>query len=357
MELKQNCRYGIVVPTSMGIRLTPAGQQPTYASDLFSMQATSAESNVATICASLGVPVKALTTLIKDDPISLFIRNDLARRGIEVEARETVKEGPWGVRHQINFSDTGFGSRGPRVSSDRAGEVGRELSAGDFDLERLFAAEGVQILHMSGLISAISENTARLCLDLARAAKKNGTLVSFDLNYRASFWKGREEELRETFTNIALMSDILIGNEEDFQQALGVEGPALEEGVAGNAVEQFKAMIGRAEKMFPGVRLFANTLREVVSANEHLWGALVKEAGKWHHIEPRPIRVLDRIGGGDAFVGGLLYGILRGWGTDAAAKFGWAAGAMAVTLLTDYVMAPSEDILWDIWHGNARVKR
>jgi 2-dehydro-3-deoxygluconokinase len=227
----------------------------------------------------------------------------------------------------------------------------------DFDIERIFGEEGVQIVHLSGLIGALSPETSKFCLELARAAKKYGTKISFDLNYRASFWKGREKELREMFTEIASVSDILIGNEEDFQLCLGIEGPEAGGKGIQEKIDGFKEMITRVKKTFPNASVFATTLREVKSANEHLWGAIMLAEDEWQVIEPRKITVLDRIGGGDGFVGGLLYGILKGWPSEKWAQFGWATGAMATTFLTDYAQPADEDMVWSIWSGNARVKR
>ena len=218
-------RYALVVPTSMGVRITPINRQPVHISHEFYMQATSAETNVASVAASLGLPVKVLTTFVEGSPIAQFIKNDLRSRGMEYEGKEVPQGDPWGYRHQFNIADSGFGLRGPRVQNDRAGEVGRTLKVEDFDLERIFGAEGVEILHLSGLIAALSPETSRFCVELARAAKTYGTKISFDLNHRASFWKGREEELHAAFHEIASLSDILIGNEEDFQLCLKVKGP------------------------------------------------------------------------------------------------------------------------------------
>ena len=350
-------KYALLVPTSMGIRLTPVGAQPFHCSDTFQMQATSAESNVASIASYLGLPVKVLTAFVKGSPVSHFIRDNLKSRRMDVEGPEFDQGGPWGFRHQINMADSGWGSRGPRVHNDRAGEVARELCADDFDLERIFAEEGVEIVHLSGLIAALSSKTSRLCLDIAQAAKENGSLISFDPNHRASFWAGREEELGRAFAEIASRADILIGNEEDFQLCLGIKGP--ESGGQGleEKIDGFKEMIGRVQAAYPDARYFGTTLREVVSANCHLWGALVTDSREWEIIRPREIGVLDRIGGGDGFVGGLLYGILKGWDVKQCARFGWASGALAATMLTDYAQPADEDQLWSIWEGNARVKR
>jgi 2-dehydro-3-deoxygluconokinase len=357
IQLKKDCRYALLVPTSIGVRITPVNHQPVHASHLYEMHVSSAETNVASISSFLGLPVKVLTTFVKGSPIAGFIKNNLRSRHIDYEGPEVEQGGPWGYRHQFNIADSGYGSRGPRVLNDRAGEVGRTLNAKDFDLERIFGKEGVQIVHLSGLIAALSPDTSNFCLEIARVAKKYGTLVSFDLNHRATFWKGREDELHATFTEIASLSDILIGNEEDFQLCLGIAGPEAGGKGIQQKIEGFKEMIGRVRSKFPNASVFANTLREVVSANEHMWGAIVLEGDNWHVIEPRRIQVLDRIGGGDGFVGGLLYAILKGMPPEKWAPFAWASGALATTFSTDYAQPADEEMIWSIWEGNARVKR
>ena len=158
MEFKENAKYALVVPTSMGVRITPQNRQPVHVSRLFTMQATSAESNVLGVSASLGLRTKVLTTFVKDSPIARFIKDDLSRRHIEYEGAEVDQGGPWGYRHQFNIADCGYGKRGPRVTNDRAGEVGRTLNVKDFDLKKLFGEDGVKILHISGLIAAMSRD-------------------------------------------------------------------------------------------------------------------------------------------------------------------------------------------------------
>lgn len=357
IDLRPDAQTALLTATSMGVRLTPKDGQPFHTATTLEIQVTSAETNVVSVSSFLGLPVKVLTKFVKGSPVSQLIRDNLASRHIQVEGPSVDQGGPWGHRHQFNLADSGFGSRGPRVQNDRAGEVGRTLSIDDFDLDRVFGREGVGIVHLSGLIAALSPETGRFCLEIARAAKKHGTLISFDLNHRASFWKDREEELSGIFREIASVSDILVGNEEDFQLCLGVEGPeAGGEGLAGK-IDNFKGMIGNAKRAYPNTSVFATTLREVVHANHHLWGCILSVGDEWHVVEPRDIYVQDRIGGGDGFVGGLLYAILRGWDTAQWAQFGWASGALAASLLTDYGQPADEDQIWSLWHGNARVKR
>jgi 2-dehydro-3-deoxygluconokinase len=357
MDLRKNAAWAIIVPTSMGVRLTPHNGQPVHSSHTFTLEATSAETNVAAISSFLGLPVKVLTAFVAESPIAALIKNDLAARHMAYEGPEVPQGSAWGYRHQFNIADSGYGNRGPRVQNDRAGEVGRTLNVKDFDLDRILGEEGAQILHLSGVIAALSPDASQFCLELARAASKHGTRISFDLNYRASFWEGREDELREIFGAIAGVSDILIGNEEDFQLALGVQGPEPGGDEVSAKIDSFKEMIGRVHDAYPNASYFANTLREVVNANQHMWGGLIFADGAFYVAEPREIGVLDRIGGGDGFVGGMLYGILRGWEPEKCLQFGWATGALAATFLTDYAVPADEAQVWSIWKGIARVKR
>ncbi len=349
--------YDIIVPTSMGIRITPFEREPVHTSELFKIQVTSAESNVITPGASLGLRTKVLTAFVKGSPIARQIQNDLRKRNIEYDGPELDQGGPWGLRHQINIADSGFGLRAPKVQNDRAGEVGRELSVEYFDLEKLFIQDGVKLVHISGLIAALSPGSGQFCLEIARKAKESGSKISFDLNHRASFWKSRETELSAVFKEIAELSDILIGNEEDFQLALGIEGPKAGGDDLNAKIKNFKEMIQVVEKKYPNAQIVATTLREVVSANEHLWGAIMKTEKGFLVELPRQIQVHDRIGGGDGFVGGLLYGILSGKTYEQAFQFGWANGALTATLLNDYSQPMDEEEVMSVYQGNARVRR
>ena len=357
LTVKSNVKYALACVTSMGVRITPADRMAVHNSNQFYLQATSAETNVLNVTSSLGKSCLAMTKFVEGSPIAAFIKAQLRARNISCEGPDVPQGGPWGYRHQFNIADSGFGLRAPRVWNDRAGEVGRTICPEDFDLERIFAREGVGILHLSGLIAAMSPETTETCLRLAEIAKENGTLVSFDLNYRATFWKGREEELREAFHRIASLADILIGNEEDFQLCLGFTGPEAGGKDLSAKIGSFKAMIGQVRAKYPNARAYATTLRQVISANEHLWGAILCADGEWFVEEPRPIPVLDRIGGGDGFSGGLLYGVLSGWEPEKWLQFGWASGVLAASSLNDYAEPADEKQVWDVYKGNARVQR
>jgi 2-dehydro-3-deoxygluconokinase len=341
----------------MGVRITPVDDQPVHVCDHFTLQATSAETNVASIAGYLGLPTLVLTNFVAGSPISAFIKSDLRRRGLSYRGADLPQGGPWGHRHQFNIADRGFGDRAPRVWNDRAGEVGRELRVEDFDLDALFGDEGVKILHLSGLVAALSPSTSRFCVELAQAARRHGTVISMDMNYRASFWAGRHSELSRAFADIASLCDILIGNEEDFQLCLGIKGPNPGGEGLGAQIDSFQDMIGAVRAAYPGAQFVATTLREVVSANRHLWGMVVYGDSQFHVAPPRCIEVRDRIGGGDGSVGGMLYGILQGWSAEKSMQFGWATGALAAASTTDYALPADEDQVWAIWNGNARVQR
>lgn len=357
LNIRTEAKYALACVTSMGVRITPEDRMAVHNSNHFYLQATSAETNVLNVSSSLGMPCVALTKFVEGSPIAEFIKSQLRARNIYFEGPDVPQGGPWGYRHQFNIADSGFGMRAPRVWNDRAGEIGRTISAGDYDIDRIFGKEGVEILHISGLIAAMSEQTTAACIALAEAAKKYGTLVSFDLNYRATFWKGREAELRSAFHAIASTADILIGNEEDFQLCLGFKGPEAGGKEISSKIDSFKAMIDQVREKYPNAKAYATTLRQVISANEHLWGALMWADGQWFYEEQREIQVLDRIGGGDGFTGGVLYAVLRGWEPEKWIQFGWATGVLAASSLNDYAEPADEKQVWDIYKGNARVQR
>lgn len=358
LKIKGNYRWAAVAPSSLGLRITPTERQTVAVSENYFMQATSAETNVLNVLSSLGEETLTLTAFVEGSPLSAFIRRKLRERGISYRGPALDQGGPWGYRHQFNVADAGFGVRGPVVWNDRAGEVGRELEASFYDLEELFQREGAAFLHLSGLIAALSEKTSRLCVELARCAKKNGTAVSFDMNYRASFWEGREKELREHFEELASLSDVLAGADlaaYDYDLALldrGPEGETVEE-----RLDFFGRLLDRVHAACPNAAVTLMSYREVLSANRHVFGAVMDYEGRRYTAEPRPIEVLDRIGGGDGLLGGLLYGLLKGRSPEDCLALGWAAGALAVTERTDYASPESEAQLMRIWNGNAKVRR
>ena len=243
MKVKKNAKYAVACVSSMGLRITPENRMAVHNSNRFYLQATSAETNVLNVTSSLGRECLVLTRFVEGSPMAAFIKAQLRSRNIAYVGPDVPQGGPWGFRHQFNIADSGFGLRAPRVWNDRAGEVGRTLDAKDYDTKKLFGKDGVQVLHLSGLIAAMSPETTKCCLKLAADAKKYGVLVSFDLNYRATFWKGREAELSKAFHKIASVADILVGNEEDFQLCLGFKGPEAGGKDLKGKIDRFKEMI------------------------------------------------------------------------------------------------------------------
>ena len=307
MKNKNKKKYAVACVTSMGLRITPENRMAVHNSNRFLLQATSAESNVLNVTSSLGRECLALTRFVEGSPMAAFIKAQLRARNIAYEAKEVPQGGPWGYRHQFNIADSGFGLRAPRVWNDRAGEVGRTLDPKDYDVKRIFGEEGVEILHLSGLIAAMSPETTKCCLAIAKAAKKYGTLVSFDLNYRATFWKGREAELRKAFHQIARVADILVGNEEDFQLCLGFKGPEAGGKDLAAKIESFKAMITQVVKKYPNAKMCGTTLRQVITANDLLRRQVVRrgaasDRGDGSHRRRRrlhgrtPLRRAQRLG-------------------------------------------------------------
>ncbi|MCF7925606.1 MAG: sugar kinase [Candidatus Izimaplasma sp.] len=354
MKLKTKAYYDIIAPTSMGLRMSPLTNQETIqTSSHYRMQATSAESNVLTLGAALGLKTKVLTAFVEDSLLSQYIKQDLNRRNIDFDDNDKTQNGPWGVRHQINFVDPGYGLRGPRVHNDRAGEVGKMLSIKDIDLADLFINKGVKILHISGLFLALSKTSAEVCLTLAKWAQKHDTKVCFDVNYRASFWANRPNELRQIFKEIIALSDILIGGVYDLEQTINLK----QEDSSIDAVKHYQLTVKKMQEQYPNIELFASTTRIVDNSNSHQLGAMIDLDDIFEMITPKPISVFDRIGGGDAFVGGLLYGLLTDMSVKEMLCFGWASGVFAVSIPDDFVMPHNTTQLWDIWHQNVRVKR
>lgn len=353
MELRPDARWAVAVPTSVGVRLTPEDHHGVHHATRFRMQATSAETNAASVASFLGLPVAVLTNFVEGSPIAAFIKADLRSRGMTLFGPDIPAGGPWGHRHQFNLADTGYGARGPRVWNDRAGEVGRELDAADFDLDQIFDVDGVQVVHLSGMVASLSPKSVEFSREVARRANASGTVVSFDLNYRASLWEGREAELRSAFEEIAATAGILFGNSHAFRDCLGIE--ILPDGT--DAVVQSRAAIDALRSAYPRAEWVGASIRESESASRHRWGLVLWGNGGFEVADPREIDVLDRIGGGDGAAGGLLYGILKGWSAERCLQFAWATGVLASTTLDDHASPADEAQIWSIWAGNAAVQR
>jgi 2-dehydro-3-deoxygluconokinase len=279
---------------------------------------------------------------------------------MDFEGPQIPQGGPWGYRHQINVADSGFGLRGPRVWNDRAGEVGREMKLADFDLERIFGEEGVKLMHLSGLIASLSRETGEFCVALAKTAKKYGTIVSYDLNYRPSMWSaiGGLEKAQAVNKEIAQYVDVMIGNEEDFTACLGFEIEGNDENLKELNIDGYKKMINEAVKTYPNFKAVATTLREVKTATVNDWSALCWAGGEIYKAKDyKGLEILDRVGGGDSFASGLIYGLMTTGDAEVAVNYGAAHGALAMTTAGDTTTARKKEVEAIMGGAGARVQR
>ena len=264
------------------------------------------------------------------------------------------------VRVGLNFTERGFGVRGARGVSDRARSAAAALKAGDIDWQRIFAEEGVRWFHTGGIYAALSGTTPEVIIEAMTAARANGTIISYDLNYRPSLWKaiGGQDRAREVNREIARYVDVMIGNEEDFTAALGFDVEGVDETVTNLDVSNFEKMIRTVVQEFPNFQAVATTLRDVHSATVNDWGAILYADGAFHRATHRPaLEILDRVGGGDSFASGLIYGFLTGKGPALAVEYGAAHGALAMTTPGDTSMVDVGEVEKLIHGGSARVDR
>ena len=264
------------------------------------------------------------------------------------------------VRLGLNFTERGFGIRGALGVSDRANSAASKLRKGDIDWKRIFEEEGARWFHCGGIFAALSDTTPEVLLEAMEAARSAGTIISYDLNYRPSLWKavGGSERAVQVNREIAKYVDVMIGNEEDFTAALGFEVEGLAEDVTDLQVDKFKNMIRTVVKEFPHFQAVATTLREVHSATVNDWGAILYHGGEFYEAQHRPrLEIMDRVGGGDSFASGLIYGFLSGKDPQQCVDYGAAHGALAMTTPGDTSMASLKEVEKIMAGASARVER
>jgi len=264
------------------------------------------------------------------------------------------------VRNGLNFTERGFGIRGAVGVPDRGNTAASQLKPGDIDWERLFGTLGVRWFHTGGIFAALSETTADVVIEAVQVAKKHGTTVSYDLNYRPSLWKsiGGQAKAREVNREIAKHVDVMIGNEEDFTACLGFEVEGVDESISQVESAAFKAMIERAVTEFPNFKVAATTLRRVITATKNDWSAILWHDGSFYDSRKYPeLEILDRVGGGDSFASGLIFGFLEFNDPQKAVEYGAAHGALASTTPGDTSMATRKEVEKQIAGGGARVVR
>ncbi|MGY8692738.1 MAG: sugar kinase, partial [Verrucomicrobiia bacterium] len=264
------------------------------------------------------------------------------------------------TRNGLNFTERGFGIRGAKGVPDRGNTASSQMKPGDVDWKALFETDGSQWLHTGGIYAALSETAADLVIEAAKAAKAAGTIVSYDLNYRPSLWKGIGgiEKAQEVNREIAKYVDVMIGNEEDFTASLGYEIEGVDESMSNLETDSFKKMINHAVADFPNFKVVATTLRGVKTATINDWGAICWADGAFHEATHRPeLEILDRVGGGDSFASGLIYGLLSTGEASQAVEYGAAHGALAMTTPGDTSMVTLAEVEKLVSGGSARVDR
>jgi len=292
-------------------------------------------------------------------PIGELIQARVRETGVTPFYKWFDHDGVRGPNMATVYSDRGLGVRAPVVFYNRSNEAGAMLKPGDFDWAGIFK-RGVRWFHSGGIFAALSETTSELIIEAMRAAKAEGAVTSFDLNFRAKLWKsvGGEARAVETLRRIVEHVDCLIGNEEDLQKGLGVKGPEVTKKAESKLdTDVFFGMMEATVKAFPHVKMVATTLREVHSTNRHDWGAVLWLNGKRYVSPTCQLDVHCRIGGGDGFAAGLIYGLITGRSPEESIRLGWAHGALLTTFPGDVTMAKLEEVEAFAKGGSARVQR
>jgi 2-dehydro-3-deoxygluconokinase len=304
----------------------------------------------------------AVATAFADNAVGRLLEDFILQGGVSTQF---IKWQPFdGVgrltRNGLNFTERGFGLRGALGVSDRGLSAASQLQAGDFDWNGIFGGLGVRWFHTGGIFAALSETTPNLVLEAVQAARRHGTVVSYDLNYRPSLWQsiGGQKRAQEVNREIARHVDVMIGNEEDFTAALGFKVEGADPQLARLEVPAFKRMIEKVVAIFPNFKMVATTLRTVGSASRNDWGAIGWAGGQFFEAPCREnLEILDRVGGGDSFASGLIYGLMRFGDPLSAVDYGAAHGALAMTTPGDTSMATLEEVEALVQGGSARVQR
>ena len=355
------CRYDQVSLGEVMLRLDP-GEERIHTTRNFRVWEGGGEYNVARgLRKAFGLRTGVVTALV-DNPVGRLVEDCILTGGVDPLIHWAAGDGVGRtVRNGLNFTERGFGVRGAVGVSDRGLTAISQLRPGDVDFDHLFGDLGVRWLHTGGIYAALSETAAETALAALQAAKKHGTIVSYDLNYRPSLWKsiGGQAKAQEVNRELARYVDVMIGNEEDFTASLGFEVAGVDENLSSLEVGAFGAMISEVSKAYPNFQVIATTLRTVHTASDNDWGAIAwSPASGLVQATMRPhLEILDRVGGGDSFASGLIYGLLSGESLQTAAEYGAAHGALAMTSPGDTTMATKAEILKLAGGGSARVDR
>jgi 2-dehydro-3-deoxygluconokinase len=353
------CKYDFLALGALVQRFDP-GLVPLDEADRFQRFCSGGEFNPAANLARCFRLRTAVASACVEYPPGWWIASQVRRMGVDAQFKWFPYDGVHGPRMATIFSDRGIGVRAPEVWYDRGNEAGAMLKPGDFDWKNLFEKQGVRWFHSGGIFAALSPTTSALIIEAMTAAKAAGAIVSYDLNFRKKLWdasEGGAARATEVNRKIASSLDVLIGNEEDLQLGLGIPGPKVAEKRSKLDTAVFRDMIGKVTQAYPNIKLVATTLREVHSASRHSWKAVLWYDGEFFESPTCELDVLDRIGGGDGFAAGLIYGLLTNQAPDLALRLGWAHGALLTTYPGDTSMARREQVEKLAQGGSARVDR
>ncbi len=357
----QDCRYDLLSLGEIMLRLDP-GEGRVRTARQFQAWEGGGEYNVARGLRRCFGMRTAVVTAFADNEVGRLIEDFILQGGVDVSHIQWVPYDGVGrtVRNGLNFTERGFGIRGALGVPDRGLTAASQMKPGDVDWDHLFGELGVRWFHTGGIFAALSESAAELTVEAVKAANKHGTIVSYDLNYRPSLWKaiGGHAKAQEVNRAIAKYVDVMIGNEEDFTACLGFEVEGMDENISSIQVDSFKKMIGEAVKAFPNFKATATTLRTVKTATVNDWGAICWHDGAFYEATYREnLEIMDRVGGGDSFASGLIYGFLAKNDPDEAVNYGAAHGALAMTTPGDTTMVTVAEVEKVKGGGGARVVR
>jgi 2-dehydro-3-deoxygluconokinase len=358
---KDQCKWDLVALGEVMLRLDP-GDGRIHTTRTFQAWEGGGEYNVARGLKRCFGMETAVVTAFADNPVGRLVQDLIYQGGVD---QSHVKWAPYdgvgrAARNGLNFTERGFGGRAAVGCSDRGHTAVSQLKPGDIDWEKIFGEEGARWFHCGGIFCALSETTPLVAREAMEVAKKHGTIISYDLNYRESLWKGigGSARAREVNRGMAPLIDVMIGNEEDFTVALGFEVEGMDEHLSNLDVTNFKKMIEQAVREYPNFKIVATTLRNARTATINDWGAVCYCDGEFHQARLREnLEIFDRVGGGDSFASGLIYGFLTGKGPQLAVEYGAAHGALAMTTPGDTSMATLAEVEKVMKGGGARVAR
>jgi len=362
IRAKEGCRWDLVSLGEVMLRLDPGDVRVQTARE-FRVWEGGGEYNVARGLRKAFGMKTAVVTALADNSVGRLVEDLMLQGGVDLDHVKWVKYDGVGrtVRNGLNFTERGFGVRAAAGCSDRGHTAVSQLKPGDVDWEKVFAREGARWFHTGGIFCALSETTPAVAKEAMQAAKKAGTGISYDLNYRPSLWQsvGGKAKAQQVNRGLASFVDVLIGNEEDFTVALGFSVPGVDDNLSKLDIAGFRSMMNTVRENYPQLSLIAVTLRTAHTASRNDWGAIACDAaGKFYESATRrDLEIYDRVGGGDSFASGLLYGLLTGQDVQWSLECGAAHGALAMTTPGDTSMATPQDVLNLMKGQSARISR